>query len=100
MPDLLTGDQLRELSQTKPPWQPGDTLRLEHPRAVTHHIIGRAWSSHTMQTLFRDIDGTWLVRIEGTTEGFYSGRFSLASPAPKVRLKTNHKLGAPKGKLP
>ena len=96
----LTGDQLRYLSQAKPPWEPGDLLMVEHPRHSPQHILRNAGSTHTLRTLYMDLDGTWLVRIEGANEGFYAGRFSLASPAPKVRFKTNHKIGAPKGKLP
>lgn len=95
----LTDEELKELSREEPPWKPGDTLRLEHPRGYgSFGLIATAGSLHTLRRLYFE-DGCWMVVLEGSFAAFYARRFSLAS-ATKPRYKTKHKLGVPKGKLP
>ena len=93
----LTDEELEELSREEPPWKPGDTLRLDHPRSLSR-LITTVGSLHTLRRLYFE-DGYWMAVLEGSADAFYSGRFSLA-PTAKPRYKTNHKLGVPKGKLP
>lgn len=48
--------------------------------------------------MFRN-DSGWMVRTREYREGFLCGRFTLIDDE-SPRIKTNHKIGAPKGKLP
>jgi hypothetical protein len=96
MPELsFTEIELR--SREKPPWELGCKLRLEHWVSVGAATRSRG-PIYTLASLFYK-DGYWVVRTVESYAALLCGRFTLASSA-NPRLKTNHKIGAPKGKLP
>lgn len=93
-----TPEQIRDLSAHKPNWIPGSKLRLKYPKPSGSllHDIEKIYTLKE-STYRRNI---WYVTTEETGNlEYYSARFALDSNASQL-YKTNHKIGAPKGKLP
>lgn len=96
MPEL-SYTQIEHMSREKPPWERGCRLRLEHRWSLSEDMPSRG-SIFTLESMSCR-QGYWMVRLRECAPGLLCGRFTLIDDE-RPRIKTNHKIGAPKGKLP